>query len=128
MKQFLLYALILLVSTAGAWADTDKETLVAITEASPTQYHMMVVQTVTTTRMENGTRKASTDSLTYPGVLAEVNGKEVLKELTDKDGNVALSASLRISKTDEGTIARYELKHMNNDGSQAVRSGELKLR
>lgn len=128
MKQFALHILILLISSASLWADTDKETLIAITEITPTQYRMMVVQTVTTTVRENSKQKGSTDSLTYPGVVAEINGEEAVKEITDKSGNVVLSVSLRISSNDEGITAHYTLKHKNSDGTLAICPRKLKLK
>ena len=128
MKYFALCSIFLLIASTSLLADTDRETLIVITETTPSQYKMNVVETVRTTTIENNRKEGTTDSLSYPSVVAEVNGETAIKEIKNADGIVTLSVSLTIVRADDGTTARYELKHPNNDGSNAVRSGEFKIK
>jgi len=125
MKHFALCSIFLLIASTSLLADTDRETLIIITETTPSQYKMNVVETVRTTTVENNRKEGTTDSLSYPSVVAVVNGETAVNEIKNADGIVILSVSLRIDRTDDVTTARYELKHPNNDGSYSVRSGEF---
>ena len=125
MKHFALCSIFLLIASTSLLADTDRETLIIITDTTPSQYKMNVVETVRTTTVENNRKEGTTDSLSYPSVVAVVNGETAVNEIKNADGIVILSVSLRIDRTDDVTTARYELKHPNNDGSSSVRSGEF---
>ena len=128
MKHFVLCSIFLLVASTSLLADTDRETLIVITETASTQYKMTVVETVRTATIENNRKEGSSDSLSYPSIVAEVNGETAVNEIKNADGIVTLSVSLRIDKTDDGTTARYELRRPNSDGTSSVRSGEFKIK